>query len=569
MVLSLHCSAAFWCRRALRLSAAILSAGSVFAQSASTSIVAHRAAAELFPENTGAAIRSCAGLADLVEFDVRTSADGELVLMHDETVDRTTDGTGFVAALDLASLKTLDAGAEFSPRFAGERIPTLAEALHALPPGIPALVDCKVAAPAAVAAALRAGNALDGAIVVYGSWNFLEEIHRLEPRLALAAAGGNASGGPLTPGKFEYFKSVGIGHLLWDKRDVSPDLVALVHSNGLKIHVSIAADEVAFYAAMGVDGVIVGNPAAARKQLAGAPAPARSVANPLAAGVAPANRQAGIPGPDAAGHESPASGYSPTTRNIARPRGTARLPAARDCIAYWKLDDGLSDPSSVNAEDAFETSRGRLVGYASDPGWLSGNEAFAGGALRFNGASHYVRIPPNEVLDVGTNAVSLSMWIKLAALPADLPAAVACVYGSDLAAYVLYLDKTSNELRFRVTDAAGHSAAPGIPAAALHIGVWHHVVGVYDGSSRADAGETRVFLDGQLRDTHLGADASPDRGLTGPVRTGQFAALGRHGDRDESYFAGAIDDVALWRRPLSPAEILAIYARGQEGLPLD
>ncbi len=70
--------------------------------------------------------------ADGVELDAQLSDDGEVVVIHDFTVDSTTDGTGDVAAKTLAELKALDAGAKFSPQFAGERIPTLAQVFEAL-----------------------------------------------------------------------------------------------------------------------------------------------------------------------------------------------------------------------------------------------------------------------------------------------------------------------------------------------------------------------------------------------------------------------------------------------------
>lgn len=95
--------------------------------------IAHRGFRTRAPENTLAAFEAAvrAG-APMVEFDVSFSRDGELVVVHDETVDRTTNGTGRVAALDSAELRELDAGSWFDARFAGERIPTLAETLDLL-----------------------------------------------------------------------------------------------------------------------------------------------------------------------------------------------------------------------------------------------------------------------------------------------------------------------------------------------------------------------------------------------------------------------------------------------------
>ncbi len=94
---------------------------------------AHRGASHDAPENTLAAFRLAAQQgADGIELDVTLSADGEVVVIHNDTVDATTDGSGAVSALPLAALKELDAGAWFGPDFAGERIPTLVEVFEAL-----------------------------------------------------------------------------------------------------------------------------------------------------------------------------------------------------------------------------------------------------------------------------------------------------------------------------------------------------------------------------------------------------------------------------------------------------
>jgi len=93
-------------------------------------LVGHRGALAVAPENTMASFeRAWRDGADLVELDVRLSADGRVVVLHDLTLDRTTDGTGPVTEATLAELKQLDAGAWFAPSFAGERIPALIEVL--------------------------------------------------------------------------------------------------------------------------------------------------------------------------------------------------------------------------------------------------------------------------------------------------------------------------------------------------------------------------------------------------------------------------------------------------------
>ncbi|MBQ3866600.1 MAG: hypothetical protein II776_06830 [Clostridia bacterium] len=91
-------------------------------------VAGHRGWPNKFPENTIASFRGALTLPlDQVETDVRITKDGELVLIHDATVDRTTDGTGEVRDFTLAELKKLDAGSWKDPAFAGERIPTLRE----------------------------------------------------------------------------------------------------------------------------------------------------------------------------------------------------------------------------------------------------------------------------------------------------------------------------------------------------------------------------------------------------------------------------------------------------------
>lgn len=93
--------------------------------------VAHRGAGKLAPENTLAALRLGASFGYMMfEFDVKLSGDGVLVLMHDPTVERTTDGTGRVAGLAFGELARLDAGSWHSAAYAGESIPTLAQVAH-------------------------------------------------------------------------------------------------------------------------------------------------------------------------------------------------------------------------------------------------------------------------------------------------------------------------------------------------------------------------------------------------------------------------------------------------------
>jgi len=93
-------------------------------------IFAHRGSSGTHPENTPAAFTEALRIGvDGIEFDVHLSKDQELIIMHDERVDRTTDGTGAIIDLTLKELKELSAGASFHEQFADERIPTLTETL--------------------------------------------------------------------------------------------------------------------------------------------------------------------------------------------------------------------------------------------------------------------------------------------------------------------------------------------------------------------------------------------------------------------------------------------------------
>ena len=116
-------------------------------------LVAHRGGAKLAPENTLVAFRQAVEFwrADILEMDVHLSADGEVVVIHDSTVDRTTDGSGRVRDLPLAALRELDAGHSFrslagaaSFRDAGVGLPSFSDVLESFP-RTRLNVECKAA----------------------------------------------------------------------------------------------------------------------------------------------------------------------------------------------------------------------------------------------------------------------------------------------------------------------------------------------------------------------------------------------------------------------------------------
>ena len=93
-------------------------------------IVAHRGLLRHAPENTLANFRACLELRIGFEFDVERTRDGELICIHDSSVDRTTNGTGNVSELTLAQIRKMDAGSWFDAKFAGEKVPTVDEVLQ-------------------------------------------------------------------------------------------------------------------------------------------------------------------------------------------------------------------------------------------------------------------------------------------------------------------------------------------------------------------------------------------------------------------------------------------------------
>ena len=126
-------------------------------------VVGHRGNVKFAPENTIPAFEVALRYgADLIEIDVRQTRDAELVIIHDETVDRTTDGTGKVADLALKQLKGLDAGSWFDSSFEGVRIPTLRETLRFLRGKALPDIDFKAGDPERLIALLREEGFLPG-----------------------------------------------------------------------------------------------------------------------------------------------------------------------------------------------------------------------------------------------------------------------------------------------------------------------------------------------------------------------------------------------------------------------
>jgi glycerophosphoryl diester phosphodiesterase len=193
-------------------------------------IAAHRGTTTGAPENTLAAIRWATRHdtgADFIETDLRMSADGALVLMHDDRVNRTTDGVGYVRDLTLGDLRHLDAGA-------GERIPTLEEAMVLLADGPQRLLlDVKTSEPALAARLVAAVSAhrFDHRVLVgVRSVDQLREIRSLNPDLKLLAMA------PKPSDVSDFLKYRPDGVRLWARwAESDPGLARTVRDGGAQV----------------------------------------------------------------------------------------------------------------------------------------------------------------------------------------------------------------------------------------------------------------------------------------------------------------------------------------------
>jgi glycerophosphoryl diester phosphodiesterase len=238
-------------------------------------VVAHRGFSAVAPENTLAAIAQAieAG-ADGCEFDVYPCRDGTVVLMHDKTVDRTTNGRGKVTELTLAELRQLDAGRWKADNYAEERIPTLPEALQRLKgSGCQAVVEIKakgVSGP--VVDAIRAADMLGHATVIAFSQDVVAEVRKLAPELP---CGWLCSPEPAdSPGQQAAWLAgqaaeCGTKLLNLDYRALSPELLAQLRRRGFTVWTWTANDPAVIraLAAWGVVSITTDDPATARTAL--------------------------------------------------------------------------------------------------------------------------------------------------------------------------------------------------------------------------------------------------------------------------------------------------------------
>lgn len=226
-------------------------------------VVGHRGASGHAPENTLAAFRRAVELgATFIETDLQLSRDSRLVAIHDDTLDRTTNGRGPVHALTLAALRELDAGSWFGPQFAGEKIPTLDEILRfSQEHDVVFYLELKAAGAwgleHALVGALRELEGAPRAVVLSFDPGRLAVVRRLEPTVM---TGYLFSWSPADPVKRAL--EVGARQLAPRGDLVTPELVGQARRADLQV-VTWTVNEPAHMralAAAGVDGIMTDYP---------------------------------------------------------------------------------------------------------------------------------------------------------------------------------------------------------------------------------------------------------------------------------------------------------------------
>jgi len=213
--------------------------------------IGHRGAKFYEPENTLRSFRKALELGvDAVELDVRRTRDGELVVIHDAEVDRTTNGKGLVSELTLEEIKSLDAGK-------GEKIPTLEEVLNFLDKRVKILMELKEAGIEDAVLKLVREKGLENNVVII---SFLENALRRIRELDKNVETGLIYVRHENPVKTAL--ELGANYVMPHYRFVHSALIKRVHENGLKVIVWTVnnEEEAREYAEKGVDGITSDRP---------------------------------------------------------------------------------------------------------------------------------------------------------------------------------------------------------------------------------------------------------------------------------------------------------------------
>ena len=251
-------------------------------------VIGHRGFCKIAPENTLPSFQfAVTAGADLVELDYHHSKDGVPVVIHDATLDRTTDARQLwgataiqVAAKTLAEIKTLDAGNWFDAKYKGTKIPTLVEALDTIQgSGGVTVIEHKAGDAATCVKILREKNLINRVVVHSFHWDFLRDFHKLAPEQVLVAIGppGSRDDGKklsaaekvLSEKWLDEMKDTGARAVHWNQM-VTKEAVGLAHERGLKVWIYTIDDPALANQLldMGVDGITSNNTSLIWKTLA-------------------------------------------------------------------------------------------------------------------------------------------------------------------------------------------------------------------------------------------------------------------------------------------------------------
>lgn len=230
-------------------------------------VIAHRGASGYAPENTIASFDEAVRLgADFIELDIQLSKDGELVVIHDLTVDRTTNGSGEVKNYTFAELQTLDAGSWFHPKFAGEKIQKLTTILDRYKGKVGFFIELK--SPSLYPgiedklAKILKGKQLDGDQVLIQSFDTaaIKKIRDILPHVKTGVLVKFSVKGVSNEDLRQL--STFVDFINPNKRLVTKSLVKRVHHYGMKICPYTVRDQgsVQFLLNTGVDGIVTDYP---------------------------------------------------------------------------------------------------------------------------------------------------------------------------------------------------------------------------------------------------------------------------------------------------------------------
>lgn len=646
---------------------------------AGVKVIAHRGGSSMAPENTLSAFKKAIEIkADYFELDVQVTSDDSLVIMHDGTVNRTTNGSGNLNAMTYAQIRALDAGSWFGTAFAGEKVPSLSEALQLAkndPNNIGVVVEIKASSSTIVEKTVKMiqDYKLTSRCIV-SSFDFaqISKVKTLDPniRVQLFATATNSvidqiagikgewvgSSGSVTTELLNYSHSKGVLFNSWTINTASqmtplillgvdaittdypvvlqgltdstkpsdvilntptvketqvtltwaPAVDAESGISGYEIYRDVNPAPTVVYATVGnvvefVDKTNTENKTYyyRAKAINGMGMKSANFSNEVSAKTSGDVTKPVVSFVSSVGDTSNVvvefsevvdkttaetktnytinksvvvlsakqtvnlksviltttkladTTYTLTVKNVKDVAATPNVmvtatiifqhkSSPANLIAFYKMDELTYSATDTTLADNSGTGNNGGV-----KNGLALSEGLVGNGLKFDGVDDYVQFNASPSFDINGNAVSVSVWVKLDYLPADMPYGFGPIFDSDGDEYNLYEDKANNELRFKVTTANYTAERPGIAGSALKTGEWMHIVGVYNGA------QVQIYLNGYLKDSH---------NLTGNVKTGQVPMLGKSVVNGvPTFFKGGMDNVQVFNRALSSAEIEDMY----------